>query len=79
MVQNIDTQRAHPHTLRNDERPSKDQTGMKRKRCSNVYLTLILLTSVQRWASVVNVKALSHECRILPHRPTHEKRMSFNA
>ena len=25
------------------------------------------------------LKALSHECRIVPHRPTHEKRMTFNA
>ncbi len=26
----------------------------------------------------VHIKAWSHECRIVPHRPTHEKRMPFN-
>ena len=28
---------------------------------------------------IVNLKAWSHECRIVPHRPTHEKQMTFNA
>ncbi len=27
----------------------------------------------------LNLKAWSHECCIVPHRSTHEKRMTFNA
>ncbi len=27
---------------------------------------------------VTNLKAWSHACRLVPHRPTHEKRMPFN-